>query len=213
MDYCYGIIRPEAEGNSCLCRASPSGTSGIQNRMLFREECRHGTALNDAVAYAREYGYTHLLTLDQDSYFLPGVFRDYTAAIQELPGKKKWVIFRQLFYKVSCRLRFIPLPIRVDEVSSAMTSGVPFIRSACSNWKNWAFYGRVVCDGASTASTGGVQRVKDTDGLFQNILLQHDLGYQKKKHRLLGKEVFPNEYPPARTITMCAMAGTSQTLS
>jgi rhamnosyltransferase len=29
--------------------------------------------------------------------------------------------------------------------------------------------------------------------------LQHDLGYQKKKHRLLGKEVFPNEYPPART--------------
>lgn len=35
--------------------------------------------------------------------------------------------------------------------------------------------------------------------MFQNILLQHDLGYQKKKHRLLGKEVFPNEYPPART--------------
>lgn len=26
-----------------------------------------GTALNDAVAYAREHGYTHLLTLDQDS--------------------------------------------------------------------------------------------------------------------------------------------------
>lgn len=25
-----------------------------------------GTALNDAVAYAREHGYTHLLTLDQD---------------------------------------------------------------------------------------------------------------------------------------------------
>ena len=32
----------------------------------------HYTKLNvdDAVAYAREHGYTHLLTLDQDSYFL-----------------------------------------------------------------------------------------------------------------------------------------------
>lgn len=29
--------------------------------------------------------------------------------------------------------------------------------------------------------------------------LIEEWGYQKKKHRLLGKEVFPNEYPPART--------------
>ena len=36
-----------------------------------------GAALNDAVAYAREYGYTHLLTLDQDSFFLQGDFRRY----------------------------------------------------------------------------------------------------------------------------------------
>ena len=34
---------------------------------------------------------------------------------------------------------------------------------------------------------------------FKNILLTHDLGYQKKKRRLLGKEVFPNEYGPARS--------------
>ena len=56
-----------------------------------------GTALNDAVAYAREHGYTHLLTLDQDSYFLPEVFRDYT----ELRGGKAGYFLRQLFYKVS----------------------------------------------------------------------------------------------------------------
>lgn len=29
--------------------------------------------------------------------------------------------------------------------------------------------------------------------------MTHDLGYQKKKRRLLGKEVFPNEYGPARS--------------
>lgn len=51
-----------------------------------------GAALNDAVAYAREYGYTHLLTLDQDSFFLQGDFRRYITAIQEY-GENKRIIF------------------------------------------------------------------------------------------------------------------------
>ena len=46
-----------------------------------------GTALNDAVAYAREHGYTHLLTLDQDSYFLPGVFRQRVKAYGRFVSK------------------------------------------------------------------------------------------------------------------------------
>ena len=50
------------------------------------------------------------------------------------------------------------------------------------------------CEYCWRAARKGVRTV-----CFKNILLQHDLGYQKKKHRLLGKEVFPNEYPPART--------------
>ena len=50
------------------------------------------------------------------------------------------------------------------------------------------------CEYCWRAARRGVRTV-----CFKSILLQHDLGYQKKKHRLLGKEVFPNEYPPART--------------
>lgn len=51
-----------------------------------------GAALNDAVAYARKYGYTHLMTLDQDSFFLQGDFRRYITAIQEY-GENKRIIF------------------------------------------------------------------------------------------------------------------------
>ena len=54
-----------------------------------------GAALNDAVAYAREYGYTHLLTLDQDSFFLQGDFRRYITAIQEYGENKRYIQFAQ----------------------------------------------------------------------------------------------------------------------
>lgn len=60
-----------------------------------------GTALNDAVAYAREHGYTHLLTLDQDSYFLPRSFPGLYGCHPELRGRKAGYFLRQLFYKVS----------------------------------------------------------------------------------------------------------------
>lgn len=98
-DCCCGIIRPEAE-------AEQLPLSGVTHpeRLEYRGCGRNvgiGTALNDAVAYAREHGYTHLLTLDQDSYFLPGVFRDYTAAIRSYGEEKRVIFLRQLFYKVS----------------------------------------------------------------------------------------------------------------
>lgn len=41
-----------------------------------------GAALNQAVAYARDNGFTHLLTLDQDSYFREGDFRRYLENIR-----------------------------------------------------------------------------------------------------------------------------------
>lgn len=41
-----------------------------------------GTALNTAVAYGRENGFTHLLTMDQDSSFAPGDAVRYKAAAE-----------------------------------------------------------------------------------------------------------------------------------
>lgn len=155
-----------------------------------------GTALNDAVAYAREHGYTHLLTLDQDSYFLPGVFRDYMAAIQSY-GEEKRVIFSVNYFIKSQQAPLYPVADRVDEVSSAMTSGTVYpvgLFEELGVFMEELFVWGIDCEYCWRAARKGVRTV-----CFKNILLQHDLGYQKKKHRLLGKEVFPNEYPPART--------------
>lgn len=57
------------------------------------------------------------------------------------------------------------------------------------------------CEYCWRAARKGVRTV-----CFKNILLQHDLGYQKKKHRLLGKEVFRTSIRRHVLITMCAMA-------
>lgn len=155
-----------------------------------------GTALNDAVAYAREHGYTHLLTLDQDSYFLPGAFPDYMAAIRSY-GEEKRVIFSVNYFIKSQQAPLYPVADRVDEVSSAMTSGTVYpvgLFEELDVFMEELFVWGIDCEYCWRAARKGVRTV-----CFKNILLQHDLGYQKKKHRLLGKEVFPNEYPPART--------------
>lgn len=51
-----------------------------------------GSALNKAVAYARANGFTHLLTLDQDSCFGGRNFESYLRAIRSY-GEDKAVIF------------------------------------------------------------------------------------------------------------------------
>lgn len=84
-----------------------------------------GAALNDAVAYAREHGYTHLLTLDQDSYFLKGDFRRYLAAIRDY-GEDRQVIFSVNYFIKSWQAPLYPVVDTVDEVSSAMTSGTVY---------------------------------------------------------------------------------------
>lgn len=84
-----------------------------------------GAALNDAVAYAREHGYTHLLTLDQDSYFLKGDFRRYLAAIRDY-GEDRQVIFSVNYFIKSWQAPLYPVADTVDEVSSAMTSGTVY---------------------------------------------------------------------------------------
>ena len=155
-----------------------------------------GAALNDAVAYAREYGYTHLLTLDQDSFFLQGDFRRYITAIQEY-GENKRIIFSVNYFIKSRQSSLYPVTDTVDEVSSAMTSGTVYpvgLFEELGVFMEELFVWGIDCEYCWRAARRGVRTV-----CFKSILLQHDLGYQKKKHRLLGKEVFPNEYPPART--------------
>lgn len=155
-----------------------------------------GAALNDAVAYAVRNGFTHLLTLDQDSFFLQGEFRRYLAGIREY-GEEERVIFSVNYFIKSQQSSLYPVTDTVDKVASAMTSGTVYpvgLFGELGTFMEELFVWGIDCEYCWRAARKAVPTV-----CFKNILLQHDLGYQKKKHRLLGKEVFPNEYPPART--------------
>ena len=155
-----------------------------------------GIALNDAVDYARKNGFTHLLTLDQDSYFLDGEFRRYMTAVRGY-GEDEQTIFSVNYFIKSQQSSLYPVVDTVDKVSSAMTSGTIYpvsLFEELGTFMEDLFVWGIDCEYCWRAARKGVPTV-----CFKNILLQHDLGYQKKKHRLLGKEVFPNEYPPART--------------
>ena len=155
-----------------------------------------GAALNQAVAYARDNGFTHLLTLDQDSYFREGDFRRYLENIRAY-GEDAEAIFSTNYFIVSQQTSSYPVAESVEEVTSAMTSGTVYpvaLFEKLGNFMEELFVWGIDCEFCWRA-----RRQQIPTYCFRSILLRHDLGYQKKKHRLLGKEVFPNEYPPQRT--------------
>ena len=155
-----------------------------------------GEALNNAVTYAIAAEFTHLLTLDQDSRFADGDFERYLQAIK-VYGEDKRVIFSTNYFIKSQQAPMYPQTDTVDEVYSAMTSGTIYpleLVARVGQFMESLFVWGVDCEYCWRAKEKGYPTL-----CFKNILLVHELGYQKKKRRLLGKEVFPNEYGPARS--------------
>lgn len=155
-----------------------------------------GEALNHAVDYAIAGKFTHLLTLDQDSRFAEGDFERYLQAIGAY-GEDKTVIFSTNYFIKSQQAPMYPQVDAVDEVYSAMTSGTIYplaLIEQVGRFMESLFVWGVDCEYCWRAKQKGIPTL-----CFKNILLIHELGYQKKKRRLLGKEVFPNEYGPARS--------------
>lgn len=68
------------EGNSALSGIASANETEIV-RMGTGRNAGIGTALNAAVEYGRKNGFTHLLTMDQDSSFAPGDAARYTALV------------------------------------------------------------------------------------------------------------------------------------
>ena len=158
-----------------------------------------GTALNDAVAYAREHGYTHLLTLDQDSYFLPGVFRDYTAAIRSY-GEEKRVIFSVNYFIKSQQAPLYPVADRVDEVSSAMTSGTVYpvgLFEELGVFMEELFVWGIDCEYCWRAARKGVRTVSCCSTIW---------GIRRRNTACWVRRFFRTSIRRHVLITMCAMA-------
>ena len=65
-----------------------------------------GEALNAAVDYARQHGFTHLVTFDQDSRFASDDFGHYLEAVRN-GGRMPVPSFRQITLSSRSRLRCI----------------------------------------------------------------------------------------------------------
>lgn len=81
-----------------------------------------GAALNGAVDYARQHGFTHLVTFDQDSSFASDDFLCYLEAVRNY-GRDVRAIFSTNYFIKSQQAPLYPVEDAVVEVPSAMTSG------------------------------------------------------------------------------------------
>ncbi|MDR1003390.1 MAG: glycosyl transferase family 2 [Prevotellaceae bacterium] len=154
-----------------------------------------GRALNKTVEYARQNGYTHLLALDQDSYFLKDDLPRYLQAIEESGTER--AIFSTNYYLLSHHTTLYPVTDTIERVSSTMTSGAIYPLSLFDElglFMEKLFVWGIDMEFSWRAARHGIPTL-----CFRNIVLQHDLGYQRKKRFLLGRTVFPNEYSPARS--------------
>lgn len=155
-----------------------------------------GKALNEAMKFAQMNQYSHLLTMDQDSSWKEGIINRYLEAIKTY-GPDKKAIFSTNYYIKSQQAYYYSVTSTVDEVSSAMTSGtiypVALLAEIGTFWEELFVWG-IDCEYCWRGKRRNIPTL-----CFKEIILEHNLGYQKKKRHLLGKEVFPNEYGPARS--------------
>lgn len=154
-----------------------------------------GTPLNEATVYMRDHGFTHLLTLDQDSNFSIGVLEQYLQSVASCVQQE--AIFCPNYFLISQQSAQYPVADSVDEITSSMTSGSIYPLTVLN--RVGEFLDALFVWGIDSEYCFRAKRLGIPTLCFKNILLTHDLGYQKKKRKLFGKEVFPNEYGAARS--------------
>jgi rhamnosyltransferase len=173
-----------------------SGTIIAENpkiiRMGMNENMGIGKALNEAVKYAMANDFTYLLTMDQDSRFEAGHDKKYidiiTQTDQEAIFGPNYIIHGQTLFKVEDS--FI-------NAESTMTSGSLFpvnIFKRIGLFREDFFIDAIDHEFCLRARQNKIRIL-----IIPQVLLFHQAGYQKKKHKFLWKTFFPNEYSPVRS--------------
>ena len=83
-----------------------------------------GAALNEGVRFARAHGCTHLMTMDQDSFFLPGEMARYRMKVEQWEKEHggQTALFSTNYYLRSQGATLYPVETSAVQVASAMTS-------------------------------------------------------------------------------------------
>lgn len=151
-----------------------------------------GFALNEAVKYANAHSFTHLLTMDQDSFFENNDFSRYIKAIKE----SDLVSIFSPNYKIKNEKMFSETqdPLIVE---TTMTSGSIYpvkIFSKVGVFRQDFFIDAIDTEFSLRAKQSGI-----LTRIITFVYLIHSAGYQKTKHKFLWKTFFPNEYSPIRS--------------
>lgn len=148
-----------------------------------------GTPLNEAVRYAREHGFTHLLTMDQDSRFEPGAaaaFFRTAAASSDL---------RIASFSASVHPYREPMPERED-IGLCITSGTLYALPVFE--QAGLFRADFFIDAVDTEFCFRLRRLGWKMVRLNRIYLHHELGRVTQTPFLWGKLITPN-YPAERT--------------
>lgn len=173
------------------CRIDSPGKENIR-QMGINENVGIGTALNEAVKYATANGFTHLLTMDQDSGFVDEDCNKYIDIIKQANLQAifapNYLIHGQKLYEE--QISFI-------ETETTMTSGSIYpvnIFDKIGLFREDFFIDAIDIEFCLRAKQNGIPTL-----IIPAVYLSHQAGYQKKKYKFLWKTFYPNEYSAERS--------------
>lgn len=156
-----------------------------------------GLPLNEAVKFAMENGFTHLLTMDQDSAFLLGHAKKYRMKVSTDPVLQNIVCVPN--YRVGDR-QWFSLDEAIEVVDSFMTSGTLYPVSLFK--QVGMFREEFFVDSIDWEFASRIVRHEVLIYALHGVVLRHGAGYQRKKRNFFGRTVFPNEYSAIRSYYM-----------
>jgi len=161
-------------------------------RMGVNENVGIGNALNEAVKYAKANHFTHILTMDQDSYFINEDFKKYIETITQTNKKAIFVPN----YLINGQALFNNQNSLI-ETEGSMTSGSVYpvdIFNEIGLFREDFFIDSIDDEFSFRSKKNGILTLA-----IPFVFLFHQAGYQKKKYKFLWKTFFPNEYSPIRS--------------
>ncbi|OAV71620.1 rhamnosyltransferase [Bacteroidales bacterium Barb4] len=161
-------------------------------RMSLNENVGIGKALNEAVLYAKNNAYTHLLTMDQDSYFKDDDCEKYIETIKKVKQRAifspNYIIHGKKWYKEQDSIL---------EVETTMTSGSLYLVSIFDEiglFRDDFFIDVIDGEFSFRAKKNGI-----LTKIIPYTYLIHNLGVEKKKYKFLWMFITSNERSPIRS--------------
>ena len=153
-----------------------------------------GYVYNQAAKYAMTNGYTHLMTMDQDSFFEKGSMLNYVTVVNDSEYLNTAIFSPN--YKTIHGLSF-PISNELTELEAAQSSGsiIPIdLYSKVGTFRSSFFiYGIDHAFCYEVRNKGGKVLA------VHSVVLNHTPGNQRKKRKFLWKTVWPNEYSSMST--------------